>query len=185
MLEYYRGLPDMKPVREKSSGDRARSGRERYDRDRTGRTDGSREDRRSRNRGGAQRRTGGPEEGFIGIRVGLGKRDGVEPPDLIGLVNQCTRVRGIEIGRIRINESWSNMQVDEEFAEEVFRSLDGFTYRGRTVKADIMKEKRNRPAPSSSGKKERYNSKGSNRSASPGKKAKKGGPRIHMAKKTA
>jgi len=184
MLEYYRGLPDMKPVREKSSGERARGGRDRNDRDRGGRSGSSREDRRSRNRSGALHRTAGPEEGFIGIRIGLGKRDGVEPPDLIGLVNQSTRIRGIEIGRIRINESWSNMQVDEEFAEEVYRSLDGFTYRGRTLKADIMKDKRTRPNPSSSGKKGRYSAKGPNRGSAPRKKTKKVGPKVHMAKKS-
>jgi len=206
MIEYYRDLPDMKPVREKQAGSSAGNRVDRRTRNRSGyegrggdfgrnrsensrRRDGKHEGAGSPHRGGDREQGGrsrrsGIEEGFVGIRLSLGKRDGVAPPDLIGIVNQSTRIRGIEIGRIKINESWSNLQVDEEFAEEVYRSLDGFTYKGRDLKADLMKSK---------GAQERTEGRSSKSSRGSGKKSvrngasktsKKGAPKVHMGKRS-
>lgn len=194
MIEYYRDLPDMKPVREKEAGSSAGNRGDRRTRNRSGyegrggdfgrnRSDNSRR-RDGSHEGAGRSRRSGIEEGFVGIRLSLGKRDGVAPPDLIGIVNQSTRIRGIEIGRIKINESWSNLQVDEEFAEEVYRSLDGFTYKGRDLKADLMKSK---------GAQGKADGRPSKSGRGPGKKAvkngaaktsKKGAPKVHMAKRS-
>jgi hypothetical protein len=59
----------------------------------------------------------------------------MNPSSLIGLINQRSRRRGIEIGRIDIRPSWSSVQVEQAHAEQAARQLHGFTYRGRKVHA--------------------------------------------------
>ncbi len=124
MLGYYDDMPDLKPVRENEYSKKDRNNGRRNSSD------------RGRNRSGGDR-SKGVEEGFVKISVNLGKRDRVAPPELIGLVNQSTRNRDINIGRIKVDTSWSDLQVEEEFAKEVANSLNGFTYEGRTITAKM------------------------------------------------
>jgi len=182
MLDYYRGLPDMKPVKEKSGRDNNDRGRGNGDRRRNNSDrSGYYRDERSGGKQRKERHKSGIEDGYIGIQINMGKNDGVTPPELIGLVNQCTRVRGIEIGRIKIRESSSILQVDDVFGEEVARSLDGFTFQGRTVKADMVRERSQRPK-YKSGQGKAYRAK-STKAVSGKSGKKKAGPKIHMAKK--
>lgn len=129
MIGYYRNLPELKAAKSApaSSFKGNKSG---------GKNNFSRQNRNGK---GKSRQNSGNrvEEGFESIRINLGKRDKVAPPDLIGLVNQSSRSRNIEIGRINIRPAWSTMQVDEDFAVSVAEALDGFTYRGRTLHAQV------------------------------------------------
>lgn len=138
MLEYYHDLPEMTPVHESRNSKSDRSSRRSgsgYTRgDRSGGRNGGRS--QSRNRPGRSR-NGGVEEGYTDIRVNLGKKDKVAPPDLIGLINQSARNRNIEIGQINIHNTWSSIQVDENFSNQVAKSLDGFTYQGRNINANL------------------------------------------------
>ena len=129
MLGYYDDMPDLTPVREKEF--RNERGSQRGDSRRAGYNDRS---RNGRDRGG---RSGGVEEGFAQISINLGKRDKVAPPQLIGLVNQSTRNRDINIGRIKVDTAWSELQVEQEFASEVASALNGFTYQGRSLTAKL------------------------------------------------
>jgi ATP-dependent RNA helicase DeaD len=78
------------------------------------------------------------ERGYSRIRINLGSRDRMNPSSLIGLINQSSRRRGIEIGRIDIHPSWSCVQVEEHYAAHTAGGLDGFTYRGHKVRADLL-----------------------------------------------
>ncbi|MFP4179835.1 MAG: DEAD/DEAH box helicase [Spirochaetaceae bacterium] len=155
MMEYYHGLPDMKsPEAAKRGGerdyDRKKGGNSRFRQsERGGRknNDPSGKEKRDSRKGqsGGPGRSGGAgynngvEEGFESIHLNIGKKDKVAPPDLIGLVNQSSRKRGIEIGRINIHPSFSTLQVEDEHAASVAGALDGFTYRGRTLRAQLKK----------------------------------------------
>ena len=131
MLTYYKGLPDMKPVSEREGPSHGRSRDDRRNQHRNPQSRGQR---------GGSSRYSGVETGFAGIKINLGKNDGISPPDLIGLVNQTTRNRNIEIGRIKINDSWSSLQVEGEFGQAVSSALDGFSYKGQPIKAGLMSE---------------------------------------------
>ncbi len=136
MLGYYDDIPDLTPVREKEF--RNERGSQRGDSRRAGYNDRGRngQDRGGRSRGFGGR-SGGVEEGFAQISINLGKRDKVAPPQLIGLVNQSTRNRDINIGRIKVDTAWSELQVEQEFAAEVAGALNGFTYQGRSLTAKL------------------------------------------------
>jgi ATP-dependent RNA helicase DeaD len=136
MIDYYHGLPDMTPLREDSS-----RGKERRDYGKKERAGSFRGKAPGKDRG-KDRGRGGVEDGYMSISVNLGANDNVAPPDLIGLVNQSSKRRGIEIGRIKIHASRSTMQVEEDAAHSTAQALNGFTYRGRTVKAEITEAPR-------------------------------------------
>ncbi|MCK4542387.1 MAG: DEAD/DEAH box helicase [Spirochaetales bacterium] len=84
---------------------------------------------------GPYKRSGGGA-GFTWLSVNLGKKDNVLPPQLIGLINQCTRNRNIKLGRIDISFNKSSIQVESAYADVVYNSLNGYNYRGSKIQAD-------------------------------------------------
>ncbi len=134
MLGYYDDMPDLTPVHEKEFSKNDRRS------DRGGQRGGKYSDGRrgGQDRGGSRGgRSDGVEAGFVKVSLNLGKRDRVAPPQLIGLVNQSTRNRDINIGRIKVDTSWSDLQIEEAYATEVAHALNGFTYEGRTLTAKL------------------------------------------------
>jgi ATP-dependent RNA helicase DeaD len=77
-------------------------------------------------------------QGFIGIQVNLGKSHKIKPLDLIGLVNQSTRRRDIEIGKIYIDSKKSKLEVPFGAADFVQQAMNGFTFKGKRVAASIQ-----------------------------------------------
>ncbi|MEU6075058.1 DEAD/DEAH box helicase [Micromonospora sp. NPDC047074] len=99
---------------------------------REGRPDsGGRGDRRP---GAARSRTGGTVQVF----VGLGRRAGVRPQDLVGAITGETGVNGRDIGSIEIADRFSLVEVPQSVADEVIAGLRGSTIKGRkaTVRRD-------------------------------------------------
>ncbi len=83
-------------------------------------------------------RGGGRASKMVQLRVNLGRRHSVLPPQIIGLVNQASRSRNILLGRIDIHTDWSEFQVEEEMAERLLKALRGFPYRGVKIRAERM-----------------------------------------------
>ncbi|MEU1686711.1 DEAD/DEAH box helicase [Micromonospora sp. NPDC005707] len=85
-------------------------------------------------RGGARPRTGGTTQVFIG----LGRRAGVRPQDLVGAITGETGVNGRDIGSIEIADRFSLVEVPYGVADEVIQGLRGSTIKGRkaTVRRD-------------------------------------------------
>ncbi|MFJ8578033.1 DEAD/DEAH box helicase [Micromonospora sp. NPDC093277] len=85
-------------------------------------------------RGPARPRPGGTTQVF----VGLGRRAGVRPQDLVGAITGETRVSGRDIGSIEIADRFSLVEVPSGLADEVIRGLRGSTIKGRkaTVRLD-------------------------------------------------
>jgi ATP-dependent RNA helicase DeaD len=85
-------------------------------------------------RGGGRYRAGGTTQVFIG----LGRRAGVRPQDLVGAITGETRVSGRDIGSIEIAERFSLVEVPYAVADEVIQGLRGSTIKGRkaTVRRD-------------------------------------------------
>ncbi len=173
MIDYYHGLPDMTPLREDSPRGKERRDYGKKERAGSFRSKGSGKDRGS----------GGVEDGYMSISVNLGANDNVAPPDLIGLVNQSSKRRGIEIGRIKIHASRSTMQVEENAAPSTAQALNGFTYRGRTVKAEITEGSRSSVKNGRNGKSSgRRDSNGGNNGGGYGGHSKKSGKVLYAGK---
>ncbi|MBO4165197.1 MULTISPECIES: DEAD/DEAH box helicase [Micromonospora] len=85
-------------------------------------------------RGGGRPRTGGTAQVFIG----LGRRAGVRPQDLVGAITGETRVSGRDIGSIEIADRFSLVEVPQGVADEVIAGLRNSTIKGRkaTVRRD-------------------------------------------------
>ncbi|MGV9810128.1 DEAD/DEAH box helicase [Micromonospora chersina] len=92
-------------------------------------------------RGGARPRAGGTTQVFIG----LGRRAGVRPQDLVGAITGETGISGRDIGSIEIADRFSLVEVPHGVADEVIQGLRGSTIKGR--KATV----RRRPSRSWSG----------------------------------
>jgi len=75
----------------------------------------------------------GVEAGFIRFMINLGHRDSVNPRDLIGLINRCTRGRHVEIGRINLMKNVSWFEVDSRHGKDVRNGFSGVEYNRREI----------------------------------------------------
>ena len=87
-------------------------------------------------RGGAAARGGRPPRsgaaaGNVRLYVGVGRRAGVRPGDLVGAIANETSVAGRDIGAIEITERFSLVEVPERAADDVVSALRGSTIKGR------------------------------------------------------
>ncbi|MFI7607819.1 DEAD/DEAH box helicase [Micromonospora sp. NPDC049366] len=96
--------------------------------------------REGRPEGRGERRPGGRPRagGTTQVFVGLGRRAGVRPQDLVGAITGETRVSGRDIGSIEIADRFSLIEVPYAVADEVIAGLRGSTIKGRkaTVRRD-------------------------------------------------
>ncbi|AHC13953.1 DEAD/DEAH box helicase [Salinispira pacifica] len=174
-LDYYKDAGDLNPsehARESGryddrDGRRGRGRRDNADRGGRDRRDGRSDDRRDGRRGSKEKpfsKDGPRAESFDIISVNVGRNDKVLPPQIIGMVNEATKLRHIEIGRIDIDSASSNMMVDSRYSSMVAGALDNYQYRGKTISAKIVS--------SGSGRKS-----GSGSAPSGGRSGRKGGKR--------
>ncbi|WP_433341844.1 DEAD/DEAH box helicase [Micromonospora sp. CA-111912] len=90
-------------------------------------------------RGGGDRRPARPRSGdATQVFIGLGRRAGVRPQDLVGAITGETRVSGRDIGSIEIADRFSLVEVPNGAVDEVIAALRGSTIKGRktTVRRD-------------------------------------------------
>ncbi|MEV4627070.1 DEAD/DEAH box helicase [Micromonospora sp. NPDC049523] len=101
---------------------------------------GERDGRASRDsRGRDGQRAGRPRQGGMTcLFIGVGRRSGIRPQDLVGAITGETRVSGREIGSIEIADRFSLVEVPQAAADEVISRLRGTTIKGRkaTVRRD-------------------------------------------------
>ncbi|MCZ7437229.1 DEAD/DEAH box helicase [Micromonospora sp. WMMC241] len=85
-------------------------------------------------RGSVRARGAGTTQVFIG----LGRRAGVRPQDLVGAITGETRASGRDIGSIEIADRFSLVEIPQALADEVIAGLRGSTIKGRkaTVRRD-------------------------------------------------
>ncbi|MBI9068805.1 MAG: DEAD/DEAH box helicase [Salinivirgaceae bacterium] len=142
-LEYYKDAKDLN-VLEGASRDRDRGDRDRGDRDRGDRDRGDR-DRGDRDRGdrdGDSRRRG--SSGFTRFYINLGGKDNLNAAHLIGLINDTTSTRDIEIGKIDILRKFSFFEVDKSHENLILDSFKDISY--EEVKIEVQVSKPEAPA---------------------------------------
>ncbi len=71
------------------------------------------------------------------VFVGVGKRDGAGPGDVVGAITGETSAAGGQIGRIDIRQNFTLVDIDSLVADDVVRGLDGSRIKGRQVVARL------------------------------------------------
>lgn len=119
-LSYYKNAPDLN-INEKDS-------------DRNDRSDNKRDKRRSRS----------DNEDYSRFFINIGKKKKISPTKLMGLINETTKKRDIQIGKIDIMDSFSFFEVEKSFEEEILKSFEGFKYKGMNISVELSKEKKSK-----------------------------------------
>lgn len=118
-LEYYKNAADLNEKAEDKPDKRDR------------RDGGSRSDR--------HRRRG--KNGYTRFFINIGKKDGVAPVNIIGMINDNTKDRDINIGTIDLKDSFSFFEVEKKHTTKILTSFHNTKFKGRRVRVDVAEEK--------------------------------------------
>jgi len=88
---------------------------------------------------------GGPA--WAKLFITIGSRDGLVPGDLVGAVTGEAGVPGDTVGRIDIKESHTLLEVHDSVAGKVIKALNGTTIRGRSVRVDFDRPRKQPAGP--------------------------------------
>ncbi|MFH0840530.1 MAG: DEAD/DEAH box helicase [bacterium] len=69
----------------------------------------------------------------ISLKINFGKKNGLDIRGLFALINSDRKLKGIEIGRIDLRPEYSIFSVEEKYADEVIRCLEGTSFRGKRI----------------------------------------------------
>ena len=126
-LEYYKNAPDLN---EKTEDKRDK----RDNRDNRGTRD------RRNERSHSDRRERRGKNGYTRFFINIGKKDGVIPVNIIGMINDNTKDRDINIGTIDIKDSFSFFEVGEKYTSKILTSFNDSKFKGRRVRVDVAEE---------------------------------------------
>jgi ATP-dependent RNA helicase DeaD len=94
-----------------------------------------------------------PKDQFVTLQINTGFQDGLNPPRLIGLINEQTRNRNIAVGRIEIGQKSSFFEIDKNAWEEVLKAFQNAKFEGVKVRVEISgSEIKRRPKSRSTGR---------------------------------
>ncbi|MDD3430543.1 MAG: DEAD/DEAH box helicase [Bacteroidales bacterium] len=113
LIDYYQEAEDIQTIDETAAGKRERAKNPHASRD-----------------------VSGAEPGFTRIFIGLGRMDGINPKNILGLVNDYVD-RKIQVGRIDFFTRYSLFDVEDKSAREVVHALRNLDFLGRNVRVDL------------------------------------------------
>ncbi len=82
------------------------------------------------------------DTGFQRFFINLGRTDDLKPTTLIGLINDFTGIRDIEIGEIEILQNYSFFEVDSSYADTVIESFKDKKLKKRAINLEISESVR-------------------------------------------
>jgi ATP-dependent RNA helicase DeaD len=74
---------------------------------------------------------------FVRLFVSAGTRDNIRPGDLVGAITGEAGVKGEQIGKIELRDTFAVVEVAADVADRVIRALNGTTMRGRSLRVDF------------------------------------------------
>jgi ATP-dependent RNA helicase DeaD len=74
---------------------------------------------------------------FVRLFVSAGTRDNIRPGDLVGAITGEAGVKGEQIGKIELRDTFAVVEVAADVADRVIRALNGTTLRGRSLRVDF------------------------------------------------
>ncbi len=69
--------------------------------------------------------------------LSVGSRDGVGPGDLLGAITGEAGLKGDQVGRIDVRDTFARVEVQDTVAGKVIQALNGTSIRGRSVRVDF------------------------------------------------
>jgi len=84
----------------------------------------------------------GGDVGFTRFFLNLGKTDDLKPTTLIGMVNDLTGIRNIELGEIEILKNFSFFEADSSYADKIMTSFNGQSFKKREINLEVAEKKR-------------------------------------------
>ena len=78
---------------------------------------------------------------FTRFFINVGRMDELKPNNLMGLINEFTGIKDIEIGKIELLRNFSFFEVDSQFADTVMNAFEGREYRGRKISLEVAESK--------------------------------------------
>ncbi len=148
-LEYYKNAPDLnvyqsdRDIYSQENRGFSRDGRRSRSRDdfqegrRSRSKDHSRDERKSKSNAEVQNYTGKAQ--FSRFFINVGSRDSMNPGRMITLINEQTRKRNIEIGKIDILKSFSFFEVDSRHENDIINSFSNSEYNSIPLQVEISK----------------------------------------------
>ena len=76
------------------------------------------------------------------LYVGLGRKAGIRPQDLVGAIANESGIAGRDIGDIKVSDQFSIVEVPDRDIESILRSMRNVTIRGK--KATIRRYRTDR-----------------------------------------
>jgi ATP-dependent RNA helicase DeaD len=156
-LTYYKNAPDLNIADTVSDRGDKRDRKERGDRkDRNDRRDRKERSDRSERSDKYERsdRSFGEEgklkrfsssKNFSRFFLNLGSKQKITPPIIIGLINDNTNRRNIEIGKIDILKNFSFFEVDKKFENDILKGFENSEFKGLRLSVEISKPDKNPP----------------------------------------
>ena len=75
--------------------------------------------------------------------INLGTTDGLKPTQLMGMINDFTGIRNIEVGEIEILKNFSFFEADSDFENEIMNGFKGQKLKKREINLEVAEKKRN------------------------------------------
>ncbi|HON18433.1 MAG TPA: DEAD/DEAH box helicase, partial [Salinivirgaceae bacterium] len=126
-LEYYKNSPDLNIKKESKSKERNTQ---------------SFSDREIKKHLKADRFNDRLKKSFSVLKINIGKKHGLKPTKLIGIINDRTRNRDIRFGKIDIFDTITMLEVSSQHVQEVANAIHGITAYGETL--TVMYESKTR-----------------------------------------
>ena len=91
-----------------------------------------------------QKRTSGIRDAdrFTRFFINLGKTDDLRPVNVIGMINDYTNIRDIEIGAIEILKNFSFFEADNLYTGEILKGFKGREFKKRKINLEIAEGKK-------------------------------------------
>lgn len=81
-----------------------------------------------------------PDEEFVNIRLGLGKKDGFNVKTLFAMVNSLSELKGAAIGKIKLADSFTIFGIDRKKRSVVIDSFDSILYDNKAFETSFADE---------------------------------------------
>ena len=121
-------FPELKPL----DAPRERGGRDKGD------NFGLDREEKSRLRKERKEGSNGVEEGYLRYYLGVGRKDHVTPKDIVGAIAGEGNISSSNIGRIKLFDKFSTVELPETMPQEVLDILSGMTIRGNEARFRLM-----------------------------------------------
>lgn len=78
--------------------------------------------------------------GMTKIKLDLGRRQDVQPAHIVSAIAEASGISGKDIGKIKINENESMVEIPTQYEEQILTALKGTTIKGLDIHISIWKE---------------------------------------------